>query len=167
MRKRSADARISRGRLALYQALLVGTLFAFWYLMTEPILISEASAKNTAFFFGRPLQVIKVVIEWFVSGKIYPHLAITLWETLLAFAIGSVLGLGIGLWLALAPTASALAEPYITALNAMPRVILAPLFAIRFGLGVLSKVAAGVKLVFFIVFFRVYQGLQDVRRGVH
>ena len=109
MRKRSADTRISRGRLALYQALLVGALFAFWYLMTEPILISEASAKNTAFFFGRPLQVIKVVIEWFVSGKIYPHLAITLWETLLAFAIGSVLGLAIGLWLALAPTASAIA----------------------------------------------------------
>src|SRR5438093_13433279 len=110
MRKRSADARISRGRLALYQALLVGTLFAFWYLMTEPIFISDASAKNTAFFFGRPLQVIKVVIEWLVSGKIYPHLAITLWETLLAFAMGSVLGLGVGLWLALAPTAYALTE---------------------------------------------------------
>jgi NitT/TauT family transport system permease protein len=162
MRKRSADARISRGRLALYQALLVGALFAFWYLMTEPILISEASAKNTAFFFGRPLQVIKVVIEWFVSGKIYPHLAITLWETLLAFAIGSVLGLAIGLWLALAPTASAIAEPYITAFNAMPRVILAPIFAVWFGLGVLSKVALGVTLVFFIVFFNVYQGVKEV-----
>src|SRR5881227_628382 len=162
MRKRSADARISRGRLALYQALLVGTLFAFWYLMTEPILIAEASAKNTAFFFGRPLQVIKVVIEWFLGGKIYPHLAITLWETLLAFAIGSVLGLTIGLWLALAPTASALAEPYITAFNAMPRVILAPIFAVWFGLGVLSKVALGVTLVFFIVFFNVYQGVKEV-----
>src|SRR5438094_3361868 len=162
MRKRSADARISRGRLALYQALLVGTLFAFWYLMTEPILISEASAKNTAFFFGRPLQVIKVVIEWFVGGKIYQHLAITLWETLLAFAIGSVLGLAIGLWLALAPRASAIAEPYITAFNAMPRVILAPIFAVWFGLGVLSKVALGVTLVFFIVFFNVYQGVKEV-----
>ena len=82
MRKGSADDRLSRARLALYQALLIGALFAFWYLMTEPVFISEASAKNTAFFFGRPLQVIKVVIEWFVSGKIYPHLAITLWETL-------------------------------------------------------------------------------------
>src|SRR5947208_10851577 len=127
MRRENADRWLSRARLTLYQALLIGALFAFWYLMTEPVFISEASAKNTAFFFGRPLQVIKVVIEWFVSGKIYPHLAITLWETLLAFAIGSVLGLGVGLWLALAPTASAIAEPYLTAFNAIPRVILAPL----------------------------------------
>ena len=158
MRKASADARLSRGWLILYQALLVGALLAFWYLMTEPILVSEASAKNTAFFFGRPLQVIKVVIDWFTSGKIYPHLAITLWETLLAFAIGSALGLVT----ALSPTASALAEPYITALNAMPRVILAPIFAVWFGLGVLSKVALGVTLVFFIVFFNVYQGVKEV-----
>jgi sulfonate transport system permease protein len=162
MRKGNAELRLSRARLTLYQALLIAALFAFWYLMTEPIFISEASAKNTAFFFGRPLQVMKVMIEWFTSGKIYPHLAITLWETLLAFCIGSVLGLGVGLWLALAPTASALAEPYITAFNAMPRVILAPIFAVWFGLGVLSKVALGVTLVFFIVFFNVYQGVKEV-----
>jgi len=162
MRKRNAEVRLSRARLVLYQALLIAALFAFWYLMTEPVFISEASAKNTAFFFGRPLQVMKVAIEWFTSGKIYPHLAITLWETLLAFLVGSVLGLGVGLWLALAPTASALAEPYITAFNAMPRVILAPIFAVWFGLGVLSKVALGVTLVFFIVFFNVYQGVKEV-----
>src|SRR5881396_3709256 len=162
MRRENADRWLSRARLTLYQALLIGALFSFWYLMTEPVFISEASAKNTAFFFGRPLQVIKVVIEWFVSGKIYPHLAITLWETLLAFAIGSVLGLGVGLWLALSPTASTLAEPYITAANAMPRVILAPIFAVWFGLGILSKVALGVTLVFFIVFFNVYQGVKEV-----
>jgi len=162
MRKAASESTLSRTRLWFYQALLVAALFAFWYLMTEPILFSEASARNTAFFFGRPLGVLKVVVEWFASGKIYPHLAITLWETLLAFAIGSVLGLAIGLWLALSPTASALAEPYITALNAMPRVILAPIFAVWFGLGVLSKVALGVTLVFFIVFFNVYQGVKEV-----
>ena len=161
MRKRDSERRLSRGRLALYQLVLISALFAFWYVMTEPILISDATAKNTAFFFGRPLQVVKVIIEWFTSGKIYPHLAITLWETLLAFAVGSVLGLGVGLWLALSPTASALAEPYITAFNAMPRVILAPIFAVWFGLGVLSKVALGVTLVFFIVFFNVYQGVKE------
>src|SRR5262249_14214764 len=82
----------------------------------------------------------------------------TLIETLLAFAAGTALGLGAGLWLALSPTASALADPYIKAMNAMPRVILAPIFAVWFGLGILSKVALGITLVFFIVFFNVYQG---------
>src|SRR4029077_11217848 len=89
----------SRGRLWCYQALVIASLFAFWYLMTEPILFSPESAKNTAFFFGKPLGVLRVIFDWFTTGKIYPHLAITLWETLLAFAAGSVLGLGVGLWL--------------------------------------------------------------------
>ena len=163
MRKASAsDARLPRTRLALYQVLLIGGVLAFWYAMTTPGLVSDAFAKNTAFFFGKPYEVAKVVVDWFISGKIYPHLGITLIETLLAFAAGSVLGLLVGLWLALSPTASALAEPYITALNAMPRVILAPIFAVWFGLGITSKVALGVTLVFFIVFFNVYQGVKEV-----
>ncbi|HLX29701.1 MAG TPA: ABC transporter permease [Casimicrobiaceae bacterium] len=162
MRKASGDARIGVARLALSHIVIGAVLFGVWYALTTPGLVDEAYANKIAFFFGRPLQVIRVVIEWFVSGKIYPHLAITLLETVLAFAIGSVLGLVVGLWLALSPTASAVSEPYITALNAMPRVILAPIFAVWFGLGVLSKVALGVTLVFFIVFFNVYQGVKEV-----
>ena len=158
----ASPAGIGRGALAAWHVVILAIVFGVWYLLTTPGVVDAAYANRIAFFFGRPLQVVKVVIEWFVSGKIYPHLAITLWETLLAFAIGSVLGLAIGLWLALAPTASAIAEPYITALNAMPRVILAPIFAVWFGLGVLSKVALGVTLVFFIVFFNVYQGVKEV-----
>ena len=80
----------------------------------------------------------------------------------LRFAIGTLLGLGFGLWLALSPMAGAIADPYIKALNSMPRVILAPIFAVWFGLGIASKVALGVTLVFFIVFFNVYQGVREV-----
>src|SRR5204863_8083 len=83
-------------------------------------------------------------------------------ETLLAFTAGSVLGLGIGLWLGLNPTASRLLDPYVKAANSMPRVILAPIFAVWFGLGIWSKVALAVTLVFFIVFFNVYQGVKEV-----
>ena len=153
-------------RLALYHALLLAALFAVWYALTTPGLVSEEFAKNTAFFFGKPVQVLKVTWEWFASGKIYPHLRITLVETLLAFVAGSVLGLVVGLWLALSPMASALADPYIKAMNAMPRVILAPIFAVWFGLGITSKVALGVTLVFFVVFFNVYQGVKEVSPAV-
>jgi len=162
MRRASADSRLSRTQLALAHVAILGVVFVVWYGLTTPGLVSEAYANKIAFFFGRPLQVVRVVFDWFTTGKIYPHLAITLWETVLAFAAGSVLGLAVGLWLALTPTASAIAEPYITAMNAMPRVILAPIFAVWFGLGVLSKVALGVTLVFFIVFFNVYQGVKEV-----
>lgn len=144
-----------RQKLRVYQFLLLIAVFATWHVLT-------ATAILPPFFFGRPLVVLEKIWEWFASGKIYMHLAITLAETALAFVAGTLLGLVIGLWLALSPTASALLEPYIKALNSMPRVILAPIFAVWFGLGMLSKVALGVTLVFFIVFFNVYQGVKEV-----
>ncbi len=134
--------------------------------------------QQWAFFLGQPLAVLIRVVEWFVpltiepndwmtsglhgTGEIYVHLGVTLLETVLAFVIGTSLGLVAGLWLALSPLASALLDPYIKALNSMPRVILAPIFCLWFGLGIWSKVALAVTLVFFVVFFNVYQGIKEV-----
>jgi ABC-type nitrate/sulfonate/bicarbonate transport system permease component len=87
-------------------------------------------------FFGDPVKIFAVIWEWFSGGAVYEHLWVTLQETALAFVIGSVLGLAFGLWLGLAPTASALLDPYITAMNAMPRVVLAPILMVSFGLGI-------------------------------
>jgi NitT/TauT family transport system permease protein len=162
---RRPNLRSSPARLALYHALLLGGLFLFWYLMTEPGLIPPFyfdEPTRAKFFFGQPQEVFKRIWNWFSGGSIYLHLGVTLFETLLAFVIGTLLGLVMGLWLALAPTASTLADPYIKAMNAMPRVILAPIFAVWFGLGITSKVVFGVTLVFFIVFFNVYQGVKEV-----
>jgi NitT/TauT family transport system permease protein len=137
------------------QAGLLLALFTLWHVLVKTEVLP-------AFFFGEPLVVLERVWEWFVSGKIYPHLGITLLETLLAFVIGTVLGLVFGLWLALAPFAARLLDPYITAVNSMPRVILAPIFAVWFGLGIWSKVLLGVTLVFFIVFLSVFNGVREV-----
>jgi NitT/TauT family transport system permease protein len=142
-------------RLLGYRLLLLFAVFATWHVLTLTGILPR-------FFFGTPTVVLENAARWFINGKIYGHLAVTLIETVLAFAIGTLLGLLIGLWLALAPVASRLLEPYIKAANAMPRVILAPIFSVWFGLGILSKVALGVTLVFFIVFFNVYQGVKDV-----
>ena len=152
--------------LRVYQVGLLLAVFAFWHGMTTPGLLPTFMFENdrqAAFFFGEPLKVAGRIWNWFVvEANIYQHLAVTLVETLLAFALGSVLGLVCGLWLALAPLASAVLEPYIKALNSMPRIILAPIFAVWFGLGIASKVALGITLVFFIVFFNVYQGVKEV-----
>ena len=152
--------------LWLWQLGLLLLLFMFWHVMTVPGLIPPMMFDNesqAAFFFGEPLKMLARIWAWFVvDADIYQHLAVTLTETLMAFAIGSGLGLGGGLWLALAPMASNILEPYIKAMNAMPRIILAPIFSVWFGLGMGSKVALGVTLVFFIVFFNVYQGVKEV-----
>ena len=152
--------------LRLWQFALLVVAIGFWYAMTKPGLIPPMMFDNdrqAAFFFGEPIQVAQRIWAWFVTdADIYSHLAVTLTETLLAFVIGSGAGLGTGLWLALSPMASAILEPYIKAMNSMPRIILAPIFAVWFGLGMGSKVALGVTLVFFIVFFNVYQGVKEV-----
>jgi NitT/TauT family transport system permease protein len=154
------------GNLWLWQVGLLLALFAFWHVMTVPGLIPPMMFERdnqAAFFFGEPLKMIARIWVWFVTdADIYKHLGVTLAETLMAFAAGAGLGLGGGLWLALAPMASAILDPYIKAMNAMPRIILAPIFSVWFGLGMGSKVALGVTLVFFIVFFNVYQGVKEV-----
>jgi len=142
-------------RLRIMQVLLFAGLMLLWYGLTATEILPK-------FFFGQPVAVFKCVVQWFATGEIFYHLWITSVETILGFVIGASLALICGLWFALSPTASALSDPYIKAVNAMPRVILAPIFSLWFGLGIWSKVALGVTLVFFVVFFNVYQGVREV-----
>ena len=163
------SSRKTNSALRVWQVLMLAGLFLLWHLLTHPSLIPPFyfdDPNKAAFFFGQPLEVLARIWAWFSSGTIYAHLWVTLVETVLAFLIGTGGGLAVGLWLALSPTAAALLDPYIKAVNSMPRVILAPIFGVWFGLGMASKVALGVTLVFFIVFFNVYQGVREVSHTV-
>ncbi len=141
--------------LRFWQLLLLVVILLVWHFASLD--------SKVAFFFGQPLKVAERIWTWFITdADIYKHLWVTLSETVLAFVIGTVAGLGSGLWLGLSPVASAILDPYIKATNSMPRVILAPIFGMWFGLGIWSKVALAVTLVFFIVFFNVYQGVREV-----
>ena len=114
------------------------------------------------FFFSRPSDIALRLGGWLISGSIYGHLAITLIEAMLAFVIGTVTGVIAGFALARIDLLAAVFDPYIRILNALPRVILGPIFILWFGLGIASKVALGVTLVFFIVFFNTFQGVREV-----
>lgn len=167
--KRERERRNARLRVRAGQWGLLAAVFLFWWLMTKPGLVPPFFFENdsqAAFFFGEPDQIFLRIWEWFAGGEIYRHLFVTLYETLMAFAIGTASGLFVGLWLARAPMAAAVLDPFIKGLNSMPRVILAPIFAVWFGLGPASKIALGVTLVFFIVFFNVYQGVREVNPTV-
>jgi NitT/TauT family transport system permease protein len=151
--------------IRVWQVAVLAIGLALWYVLTRPDLLPNfyfTNANQASFFFGEPAEVAARIRDWFVGGEIYGHLWVTLVETALAFVLGTALGLALGLVLALAPTAAAIADPYIKGANAMPRVILAPIFAVWFGLGIWSKVALGMTLVFFIVFFNVFQGVREV-----
>jgi NitT/TauT family transport system permease protein len=150
----------SRAQLLAMQIAVAIVSVVLWYVLsTYPVF---GHILLPPFFFSNPVDVAVQIVDWFVSGVIWKHLWVTLEEALLAFVIGSVGGVLIGFWFARQPRTAAVFDPYVKMVNALPRVVLAPIFTLWLGLGIWSKVALGVTLVFFIVFFNVYQGVREV-----
>jgi NitT/TauT family transport system permease protein len=138
--------------------LLVGFL-ALWETATRRAWIDP-------FFVSQPTVLAVQIFDWVRSGFIFRHLWVTIQETILGFLLGTALGVGIGFLFAHWQTLAHIFDPLMVALNAMPRVVLAPLFILWFGLGLLSKVVMVVSLVFFVVFFSTYTGLREVDRDL-
>jgi len=148
-----------RGRrrvpLIAAQAALGAAILAGWQALAN-------AGKLDKFFFSRPSDIAARIVQWVRSGSIWPHLITTIEEAAAGFLLGAALGVIFGFALARSPKLGALLDPYIRLLNALPRVVLAPIFLLWFGLGIWSKVALGVTVVFFIVFFNTHQGVRDV-----
>jgi NitT/TauT family transport system permease protein len=116
------------------------------------------------FFVSRPSDIAIRISSWVTSGVIWRHLFVTLEEAVLGLVVGAVLGITLGFVLGRSPLAARVCDPYITMLNGVPRVVLAPIFLLWFGLGIWSKVALAVTLVFFVMFFNTYRGVRDADR---
>ena len=114
------------------------------------------------FYAPPPSQVAAVMVELFVDGGIWDHLEATFAAALIGLALGLVLGIVLGFAAALLPVLAELLEPVMMLLNAVPRVILAPLFVIWLGIDLGSKVALALVLVSVLVFFAVYGGIKEV-----
>jgi NitT/TauT family transport system permease protein len=151
---------MNRSKLLVLQVLVAVVLLAIWHVITVYPIVGQP--KNLQFFFSTPVDVLSRVWRELSGGEIWGHLWITLQETILAFVLGAGGGIAIGFVFARNDLLAAVFDPYIKAANALPRVVLAPIFALWFGLGIWSKVALGFTLVFFIVFFNVYQGVREV-----
>jgi NitT/TauT family transport system permease protein len=118
------------------------------------------------FFFSQPSRIAVQLWDWFASGSVYRHIGITLLETMLGFVLGTLLGLVIGFALARSELLGDIFEPFLALLNGMPRVVLAPLVILWLGLGIASKVALSVLVVFLIVFYAVYTGIREVDQNL-
>ncbi|MEI4471186.1 ABC transporter permease [Frigidibacter sp. MR17.24] len=114
------------------------------------------------FFFPPPFEIAGQIVAWVTDTGFYRHVGITLSETVLGYVIGTGLGVTAGVWLGLSRSAARILDPFIKGLNAIPRVVLAPIFVLWLGLGLWSKVALAVTLVFFVTFFNAMQGVREV-----
>src|SRR5262249_564302 len=133
---------VTHVRLLFLQVLVAVFCVTAWYVLTTVPVFGVLLLPP--FFFSTPHDVVLQIVKWFVQGTIWKHLWVTLVEALLAFVIGSAAGILIGFWFAQQPRVAAVFDPYVKMINALPRVVLAPIFTLWFGLGIASKVALGV-----------------------
>jgi NitT/TauT family transport system permease protein len=144
-----------RRRAVLIGRVLVGVLFlSFWEYssgrLIDPLFVSSPSAVGTRLW------------RWLVTGTLWTHLSITLYATAFGFVIGAGVGFLLGLLFGRNQTVADIFDPYITALYSIPKIALAPLFIIWFGIGIESKIAVSASIVFFVVFLNTYAGVRDV-----
>ena len=156
----------SRTLVRLLQILLLAAVVGGWE-------IASRSQWIDPFFFSQPSVFGARALRWlsepgFLLGgrTIYHHLLVTMEEMIGGFLFGVVFGVGIGFALGRSEFWSAVFNPYIQVLNALPRLVLAPVFVLLLGIDERSKIALGFSLVFFIVFFNAYRGVRDVDRNI-
>ncbi len=114
------------------------------------------------FYAPPPSAVADVMFSLAAGGDLWPHLGATAAAAFAGLLVGLVLGIALGFAAALAPLVADLLEPVMILLNAIPRVILAPLFVIWLGIGLASKLALATILVAVLIFFAVYNGFREV-----
>jgi len=146
---------LNKTRLRFERLALLLILLALWEYAVR-------SGHVDIFFFPRPIDIMTRVAEWCQTKNFWKDFSTTLTETVLGYFVGTATGIASGVYLALNPRVHGILDPFIKALNSIPRVVLAPIFILWFGLGVSSKVALAVTLVFFVTFFNALQGVREV-----
>ena len=159
---RREGARVARRRRRTFwvwaaRAVVLGLFLGLWQWGVEARLIDP-------FFFSQPSAIGAFLAEEIRDGNIWPHVLVTLRETLVGFAIGAAAGVAAGIVRMQFPFAADVSNPFLTILNVLPRVALAPMFIIWFGIGEGSKVALAVSLVFFILMLNTEAGIRSLDR---
>ncbi|MFF3666179.1 ABC transporter permease [Microtetraspora malaysiensis] len=160
----SARAAVRRRKLAVtgVRLLLVAVWLGSWEL--------SATYLIDPFYYSKPSAIGGKLVDWFTQttafGSIWTQISYTLQEAVAGFALGGVAGVLLGIVLGRSRFVADVLAPFIKAANAIPRIVLASLFVIWFGLGMSSKIATAFILVFFAVFFNAFQGAREVDRGL-
>jgi NitT/TauT family transport system permease protein len=114
------------------------------------------------FFISAPDAVFRKLLQWILNGSLVFHLSFTLTATAVGFVIGALSGFVVGFVLGRSPIIADIFEPYITAVYSIPKIALAPLFIMWFGIGIESKIAMSAMVVFFLVFLNSFSGVREV-----
>ena len=151
----------SRLRMFAYRAFFVGGFLAMWELSAWEIGPKQWLCVDP-FWFGSPVRVLSYLVEITLSGAVFIDTWTTMYEAFLGYIFGAALGVAMGFVLARLETLAEILDPFIVAVNGIPRVAMAPILIIWFGIGVESKIVLAVSLVLFLTFMNTYSGLRSV-----
>jgi NitT/TauT family transport system permease protein len=145
-----------------FRVLVLVVVFGSWELLSTYVL--------DPFYYSKPSAIAERLYGWFADGtskgSVWSNIGVTLQEAVYGFLLGAVAGVVLGILFGRARLLAEVLSPFVQALNAVPRIVLAALFIIWFGLGMESKVATALVLVFFPVFFNAFQGAREVDRNL-
>jgi NitT/TauT family transport system permease protein len=142
------------------QLAILGTILGTWQICTG-IAWFRTNTFLDPFFISRPSLVIQKLYDWTIGaqrGFLWPHLVSTVGATLLGLVVAVVTGFFAGLGLSQNRALAAVFNPFIVALNSLPRIAMVPLITMIFGLGLASKVVTAWFIVFFLIFFNAFKG---------
>ena len=148
-----------RQRVLLARVAVIGTFLALWQGAVSFGLIDS-------FWVSSPVLVSKELWQEIVSGQLVTDVAMTIFEALIAFVISSILGIASGLLLARSPFWDEVMAPIIVVLNSLPRIALAPLIILWFGIGIVAKVVTAFTLIYFILLVNTLSGAKNVDNDI-
>ena len=155
IRRRSLSSFFGKGRILFYQVVLIGGFLLLW-----------ETAVNfgwiKVYLYGQPTGVWRELVKGILTGSLLRDTWVTTQETVLGFLIGSLLGAAAGLSLWLSPTAAAVLRPLMVALNGLPKIALAPLIIVWFGIGMESKIAVAAIITFIVAMISSFDGSQEI-----
>jgi NitT/TauT family transport system permease protein len=157
-RAATKPSHMQRRGIAYIQLLMLIVMLVVWE--------GVARIFKTDFWTSSPSAVVEALYKWYESGQLLDDLKITLFEAGVGFVLGSVSGGLVGFVLGWVRKLGDLFEPFILSLYTLPKIALAPLFVLWFGIGVSNKVMFSAMLVFFMVFFTTFQGTRQVDRDL-
>lgn len=142
-------------KIALLQIVLLALLLAAWELAVRFGWIA-------VYLYGRPSGVFARAATLLANGELLRDAALTAWEAVAGFVLGTVTGSAVGLMLWLFPVSAAVLRPYLIALNGLPKIALAPLIIVWFGIGIMSKIAIAAIITFIVAVITAQQGAREV-----
>lgn len=143
------------GAITIMRVAIMGMFFIGWE-------VGGRFGMLDPFFFSRPTAIAKDLFILFASGKIYPHIRMTMQEVLAGLFLGTLSGMITGIVLGKNEMLAQVLDPVLMGLYAIPKIAIAPLFILWFGLGIAGKIVFAWVVVFFLIFFNTYAGMKNI-----